>query len=284
MGRRWFCQGLAQGLRWGTQQIHSTQKSHTDLQEGPERGEDNSCECSLFTQERYLIEPSCPGKCPPSGGAVGLGREGEAWGLVKERAVRACDVAFSDICQVRAALLFLQCLHPSVAPPVCDPGRAPFLRVWDWDSEELNGGGFRPAAFLRALLGGIRARLGAVPSTAESKLCDWWLALSAEPFSLDRGRVLWETGVELSCCRLLPCRGVGSQEGQGRICSANPLVVSSVALCFGYELEEFWLNNRHNFKLFYLLECKSTFDMLENILARHQQQINCGCQFKVCLC
>lgn len=55
-------------------------RNHTHLQEGPERGEDNTCERSFFTQERYLIEPSCPGKCPPSGGAVGLGREGEAQG------------------------------------------------------------------------------------------------------------------------------------------------------------------------------------------------------------
>lgn len=52
----------------------------THLQEGPERDEDITCKRSCFTQERYLIEPSCPGKCPPSGIVIALGKEGEEWG------------------------------------------------------------------------------------------------------------------------------------------------------------------------------------------------------------
>lgn len=50
-------------------------------------------------------------------------------------------------------------------PPICECGIG--------ESEELNGGGIRLDVFLRALLGGISARLGALPSPAESKLCVW---------------------------------------------------------------------------------------------------------------
>lgn len=117
------------------------------------------------------------------------------------------------------------CTPPSLLQSVI-PDEPPFCECGIGDSEELNGGGFLPAAFLRALLGGIRARLG-----AESKLCDWWLALSAEPFSLDRGRVLWETGVEL---RLLPSASVPRRRKSGRTRSdlfSKPRWSSALLLC-----------------------------------------------------
>lgn len=122
------------------------------------------------------------------------------------------------------------CTPPSLLQSLI-PDEPPFCECGIGDSEELNGSGFRPAAFLRALLGGIRARLGAVPSTAESKLCDWWLALSAEPFSLDRGRVLWETGVELW---LLPAASVSRRRKSGRTRSdlfSKPRWSSALLLC-----------------------------------------------------
>lgn len=122
------------------------------------------------------------------------------------------------------------CTPPSLLQSVI-PDKPPFCECGIGDSEEVNRGGFLPAVFLRALLGGIRARLGAVPFTAESKLCDWWLALSAEPFSLDRGRDLWETGVEL---RLLPSASVSRRRKSGRTRSdlfSKPRWSSALLLC-----------------------------------------------------
>lgn len=109
------------------------------------------------------------------------------------------------------------------------PDEPPFCECGIGESEELNGAGFRPAWFLRALLGGIRARLGA--STAESKLCDCRLALSAEPFSLDRGRGLWDTGVEL---RLLQSASMSRRRKSGRTRSdlfSKPRWSSALLLC-----------------------------------------------------
>lgn len=47
------------------------------------------------------------------------------------------------------------------------------------------------------------------------------------------------------------CVRVKAQEvrqDEVRFVQQTPLVVSSVALCFGYELEEFWLENTQQFK------------------------------------
>lgn len=132
------------------------------------------------------------------------------------------SVPLSSSSSTRTPLSLLQSVIPD-EPPFCECGIG--------DSEELNGGGFRSVVFLRALLGGIRARLGTLPSTVESKLCDWWLALRAEPFSLDRGRFLWEMGVER---RLLASVSVSRRKKSGRTRSdlfSRPRWSSALLLC-----------------------------------------------------
>lgn len=52
--------------------------------------------------------------------------------------------------------------------------------------------------------------------------------------------------IVVSVCIRVKAQEVGKDE-VGFV-QQTPLVVSSVALCFGYELEEIWLDNTHNLK------------------------------------